>query len=64
MRLDTRPLPAPVTADDDGPALLLLAALATQARKDAERGSDQARAWLAELQSCRPRNMRLLDRAA
>lgn len=34
--------------EDDGPAALLLAATVELARRDAGKGSAQARAWLAE----------------
>jgi len=39
---------------DDAPALALLAAVATLARRDATRGSASASAWLDDLASARP----------
>lgn len=47
-------------AEDDLPALGLLAALVELARRDANAGDAEAAAWLAELQAARPRSLRLL----
>jgi hypothetical protein len=44
---------------DPDAVLRLLAVLCEVARRDAERGSLQARAWLAELQACRPKRVRM-----
>ena len=45
---------SPATETNDTPAVLLLAAVAKQARKDASAGDAVAGAWLAELASVRP----------
>jgi hypothetical protein len=47
-----------VMLDPDG-VLALLAALCAVAQRDAKRGDPKARAWLAELQACRPRKVRV-----
>ena len=46
---------SPADADDDAPALALLAAVATLARRDATRGSASASAWLDDLATARVR---------
>jgi len=46
--------PASLRDDDDGPALHLVAAVAHQARIDAQRGSASASAWLDAIASARP----------
>jgi hypothetical protein len=46
---------------DDTAIFRLLAALVTVARRDARKGSLQAAAWLAELEACRPRSIRILQ---
>lgn len=48
----------PTPTGDDRPAMTLLAALATLARKDAERGDRKVAAFLADLAQHRPRGWR------
>lgn len=40
--------------------LLLVTAVIVVARRDAKNGNVNARAWLAELEACRPRSVRLI----
>lgn len=44
---------------DDGALIDLAAAIVSIARRDAQRGNAEARAWIAPLQRTRPRSLRL-----